>query len=60
MSKVMIEMNELIEEISMGPFGSDIKVDNFVEMGVPVLNGSNVNSVRLTEESFNYVTPEKA
>lgn len=60
MSRVMIEMNELIDEISMGPFGSDIKVDNFVETGVPVLNGSNVTGVRLAEESFNYVTPEKA
>ncbi|VXA97953.1 conserved hypothetical protein [Flavobacterium sp. 9AF] len=60
MSRVMIEMNELIDEISMGPFGSDIKVDNFVDKGVPVLNGSNVTGVRLTEESFNYVTLEKA
>jgi type I restriction enzyme S subunit len=60
MSRVMIEMNKLIDEISMGPFGSDIKVDNFVDKGVPVLNGSNVTGVRLTEESFNYVTPEKA
>lgn len=60
MSKVMTIINELISEISMGPFGSDIKVDNFVERGVPVLNGSNVNGIKLTENSFNYLTPEKA
>jgi type I restriction enzyme, S subunit len=53
-------MNDLINEISMGPFGSDIKVDNYVESGVPVLNGSNLSSVKLTEESFNYITEEKA
>ncbi|MBK7041943.1 MAG: hypothetical protein IPH46_16130 [Bacteroidetes bacterium] len=27
---------------------------------VPVLNGSNVNGIKLTENSFNYLTPEKA
>lgn len=53
-------MNDLIELISMGPFGSDIKVDNFISDGVPVLNGSNVSSIKLTETSFKYVSPEKA
>ena len=60
MSKMMTLMNELIELISMGPFGSDIKVDNFISDGVPVLNGSNVSSIKLTETSFKYVSPEKA
>ncbi|MEZ7507267.1 restriction endonuclease subunit S [Flavobacterium sp. Arc2] len=60
MSKVMTLMNELIELISMGPFGSDIKVDNFISDGVPVLNGSNVSSIKLIETSFKYVSPEKA
>lgn len=53
-------ISELIEEISMGPFGSNIKVECFTESGVPVLNGSNVNGFQLSEESFRYVTPEKA
>jgi type I restriction enzyme, S subunit len=53
-------MSGLIEEIAMGPFGSDIKVENFVESGFPVLNGSNLSGVRLIEEQFKYVTPEKA
>lgn len=56
----MTLMNELIELISMGPFGSDIKVDNFINEGVPVLNGSNVSSIKLIETSFKYVSPEKA
>ena len=51
---------ELIDEISMGPFGSNIKVDCFVEQGIPVLNGSNLEGVRLNDASFRYVTPEKA
>jgi type I restriction enzyme S subunit len=60
MSKVMTLMNGLIELISMGPFGSDIKVDNFISEGVPVLNGSNVSSIKLIETSFKYVSSEKA
>ena len=54
------EMSELIDEISMGPFGSNIKVECFVDSGVPVLNGSNLVGFRLNEDSFNYVTEEKA
>lgn len=51
---------DLIDEIAMGPFGSNIKVECFVDDGVPVLNGSNVAGFALSERDFRYVTPEKA
>ena len=51
---------EVIEDISMGPFGSNIKRDNYVDSGVPYLNGSNLSSYKLNENSFYYVTEEKA
>lgn len=51
---------DLIEEIAMGPFGSNIKVECFVDEGIPVLNGSNLNGFFLKEEAFRYVTEEKA
>lgn len=51
---------DLIDDISMGPFGSNIKVDCFVDSGVPVLNGSNIDGFTLKEESFRYVTEQKA
>lgn len=51
---------DVIDEIAMGPFGSNIKVDCFVKSGIPVLNGSNLNGYTLTEDSFHYVTPQKA
>ena len=51
---------EIIEEISMGPFGSNIKRDNYVDSGIPYLNGSNLSSYKLNEDSFNYVTEVKA
>ncbi|SDE98983.1 hypothetical protein [Cellulophaga baltica] len=60
MNRKMVLMKDLIQEITMGPFGSDIKVDSFIDDGVPVLNGSNINGVKLTEESFRYVSKEKA
>lgn len=44
----------------MGPFGSNIKVECFVDDGIPVLNGSNLEGFVLKEESFRYVTEEKA
>lgn len=55
-----VEIDSLISEISMGPFGSDIKVSNFVSEGVPVLNGFNVNTERLSDNFKNFVTEDKA
>ncbi|WP_394809057.1 restriction endonuclease subunit S [Nitrosomonas sp.] len=60
MSKKLTSLSDLIDEISMGPFGSDIKVENFVSIGVPVLNGSNLTGFRLVEDKFKYVTEEKS
>lgn len=54
-----IKLGKFIEEISMGPFGSDIKVENFINEGMPVLNGSNLTSHKLVEDGFKYVSEEK-
>ena len=50
----------IISEISMGPFGSDIKVSNFISDGIPVLSGVNVRSERLIASFINFVSPAKA
>ena len=55
-----VKVADLLSEISMGPFGSNIKVDCFVDNGIPVLNGSNLEGFTLKEQSFHYVTVEKA
>lgn len=60
MSYDLVTISEIIDEISMGPFGSNIKVECFVDDGIPVLNGSNVDAVKLREDNFRFVTPEKA
>ena len=54
------KIGDIIDEIAMGPFGSNIKVDNFIDFGVPVLNGANLQGFKLKEESFNYVSSQKA
>ena len=39
-------IESLVEEIAMGPFGSNIKTDCFVDRGVPVFNGSNLAALK--------------
>ena len=46
--------------IAMGPFGSDIKTDNFVPTGVPVIRGNNLGGRRFKEEGFVFLTEAKA
>lgn len=45
---------------AMGPFGSDIKTDNFVDFGVPIIKGQNLGGGRLLEDFFDFLTEEKA
>ena len=54
------KIGDIVEEIAMGPFGSNIKVDNFIDFGIPVLNGANLQGFKLKEETFNYVSLQKA
>ena len=44
----------------MGPFGSDITTDNFVDNGVPVIRGVNLSSGRFHDSGFVYLTEQKA
>ena len=49
-----VKIKDLISEISVGPFVSNIKVECFVDAGIPVLNGSNLDGFVLKENSFRY------
>ena len=60
MSYETYRVADLIDEIAMGPFGSNINVSCFVDSGVPVLNGSNLEGFSLSEKAFRFVTKEKA
>jgi type I restriction enzyme, S subunit len=45
--------------VAMGPFGSDIKTDNFVDAGVSVVRGGNLREGFL-DDQFVFLTEEKA
>ncbi|MEW6703059.1 MAG: restriction endonuclease subunit S, partial [Bacteroidota bacterium] len=46
--------------LAMGPFGSNIKADNFVPVGVPVIRGTNLNYSKYVDGNFVFLTEEKA
>ncbi len=46
--------------LAMGPFGSNIKTDNFVPEGVPIIRGQNLNAERFNDSGFVYLTEKKA
>ena len=46
--------------IAMGPFGSNIKSENFVDSGVPVIRGNNFNFHKYISGDFVYLTEGKA
>jgi len=50
---------QIAEKIAMGPFGSRITRDNFVEEGVPVIRGGNLTN-GFVDKNFVYLTDEKA
>lgn len=52
-------IGELAKRVAMGPFGSDIKTDNFVPEGVPVIRGGNLTD-GFIDEDFVYLTEAKA
>jgi type I restriction enzyme S subunit len=40
----------------MGPFGSNIKVETFVEEGIPVISGAHLRGLQLNDKDYNFVT----
>ncbi len=56
----VLTIEEISSRIAMGPFGSNIKTDNFVPSGVPVIRGGNLTAGRFRATEFVYLTEEKA
>ncbi|MEP2990618.1 MAG: restriction endonuclease subunit S [Parasphingorhabdus sp.] len=55
-----VRIEEISQRIAMGPFGSNIKTDNFVSSGVPVIRGGNLNDIRLDLNNVVFLTQQKA
>ena len=54
------KLGELIKDIAAGPFGSNLKVECFVESGFPIIDGANLKGIKVTDNITKYVTEEKA
>ncbi|MBY0500138.1 MAG: restriction endonuclease subunit S [Nitrosomonas sp.] len=54
------KLSEVAVKFAMGPFGSNIKAENFTNIGVPVIRGTNLNYYRYVDGEFVYLTEEKA
>ncbi len=53
-------IEEVTEKVGMGPFGSSIKVETFVDEGVPIISGQHLIGTRLFDAEHNYITIEHA
>lgn len=46
--------------IAIGPFGSRMKADSYVERGVPIIRGTNISESRVLKGEFVYISEEFA
>ena len=53
-------VEELTDKIAMGPFGSNIKVETFVNAGVPIVSGDHLRGLRMKDGDFKFITEEHA
>ena len=60
MIKRHIKLEEVITDIAAGPFGSNLKVECFVDHGFPIIDGANLKGFKVTDNLTKFVTEEKA
>ena len=53
-------IEEVAETVGMGPFGSNIKTDTFVDAGVPIINGQQLRGLLLEDGKNNFITESHA
>lgn len=56
----MVKLGDYIDDIAAGPFGSNLKVECFVEDGFPIIDGANLRGFTVTDNVTKFVTEEKA
>ena len=55
-----IKLGDYILDIAAGPFGSNLKVDCFVNDGFPIIDGANLRGFKVTDNITKYVSEVKA
>jgi len=53
-------IEEIAEKVAMGPFGSSIKVETFVDNGIPIISGQHLTGTRLVDFENNFISLEHA
>ena len=53
-----VKLESIADRFAMGPFGSNIKSENFVEDGVPVIRGGNLSIGKFYDQGFVYLCYE--
>lgn len=53
-------VEDFAERVGMGPFGSNIKVETFVDAGIPIISGQHLKQYLVEDNTFNFITEEHA
>nr|WP_244631380.1 restriction endonuclease subunit S [Neorhizobium sp. AL 9.2.2] len=56
----MVSLGEISESIVDGPFGSSLKTSDYVEAGVPVLQGKNITGNKFVWKEVRYISHQKS
>ena len=53
-------IEEIADKVGMGPFGSSIKVETFVDDGIPIISGQHLTGTRLIDVENNFISLKHA
>lgn len=53
-------IKDLTNKVSMGPFGSDMKISTFVDMGMPIISGKQMSKFLLSDEENKFISFDHA
>ena len=60
----LVKLGDLVvdpkKDLVDGPFGSNLKADEYTDSGVPVFKIQNIKAKRFLDKKINYITEEKA
>jgi type I restriction enzyme S subunit len=56
----VMSIEQVSERVAMGPFGSSIKVETFVEEGIPIISGQHLRGFMLEDSTYNFISLEHA
>ena len=53
-------IEEVSEKVGMGPFGANIKVETFVDDGIPIISGQHLKGTLVEDNDYNFITVSHA